>query len=77
MDYFPVGSFLPALDDTTFTATRTLPAVEEGRYGIQAAILIGWDSRTSPLVEIDIEEADLAEGFNLTGGLDKASYEQG
>ncbi len=28
-------------------------------------------------MEIDIEEADLAEGFNLTGGLDKASYEQG
>ena len=78
MDYFPVGSFcLPALDDTTFTATRTLPAVEEGRYGIQAAILIGYGIHTiSPLVEIDIEEADLAEGFNLTGGLDKASYEQ-
>ena len=79
MDYFPVGSFcLPALDDTTFTATRTLPAVEEGRYGIQAAILIGYGIHAiSPLVEIDIEEADLAEGFNLTGGLDKASYEQG
>lgn len=79
MDYFPVGSFcLPALDDTTFTATRTLPAVEEGRYGIQAAILIGYGIHAiSPLVEINIEEADLAEGFNLTGGLDKASYEQG
>ena len=48
MDYFPVGSFcLPALDDTTFTATRTLPAVEEGRYGIQAAILIGYGIHAS------------------------------
>ncbi|WP_418816995.1 C10 family peptidase [Paraprevotella clara] len=79
LEYLPMGSFcLPALDDTTFTATRTLPAVEEGRYGIQAAILIGYGIHAiSPLVEIDIEEADLAEGFNLTGGLDKASYEQG
>lgn len=71
---------LPALSDTTFTVTRTLPTMKEGRYELLAATFTG-NSYMSQIgtssTTIDIEEADLAESFNLTGSLDKASYEQG
>lgn len=69
---------LPALDDTTFTVTRTLPKVEKGRYYLQAITRIGnMLFRLGTPKMVDIEEIELTEDFNLTGSLDKTSYEQG